>query len=808
METLLQDLRYAGRTLVRTPGWTAMALLTLALGTGANAAVFGLVDALLFSPAPGVRAAGRLVTVYTSDFSSGPYGDTSYPDFVSIAEGVTAFERVAAEDDEQMAPVRVGDDVERVRVSRVSGGYFGVLGLAPSHGRVISDEDTALDAPVAVISEAFWAKAFARDPSAIGSSIKLRERIFTIVGVAPSAFRGLTLGGAVDLWTPLLREEDPAARENRGLDIVARLRPGATRVDAQAQLTALAAQLGREFPKTNLGTLDRPQDPRPLTAAPLTRIPPDVRGDVVSLAAVLMGGVGLVLVLACANVASLLLSRATVRARELAVRRALGAGSLRLLRQLLTETAVLALAAAGVGLLLAAWTTDILPSFFPAEQASLLDTTPGWHVLAYAVFIAAVSSLIVGIMPAIRSIRTPLASALRGQGREVSDRAGNRMRSLLVSAQVGIACVLLIGAGLLVQSVAHTLNADLGFRAKDAVIASVELPPSWTAQATVAYYDEARARIEALPGVESAAWVRTLVLAQTSRRGFRPEGYRFSPSEDSELNVNYASSGYFETLGIPLRQGRTFTGGDRAASARVAVVNDALARRFFGGNAIGKRLTDSSNTVMEIVGVVGDTKYLTVADPPPPLVYYPLAQTGAVRMTLVARTRLAPEQLADTVRRELRAVNGDVAVFASRTLRTYIHEQLGGERLTATLVSVCGLLALALAIIGLYGAIAYLVTRRTREIGVRIALGATPGGVLRLVVSEGLWIAGLGIAVGLVAAAIAARALPLGLYGVTPLDVRTYVAVMLLLTATAALAAFIPARRAVRIDPARALMRE
>jgi predicted permease len=809
METLLNDIRYAVRTMLRSPGWTSMAVLTLALGTGANTAVFGFVDALLFRPAPGVRAPGGVVTVFTSDFSSGPYGVSSYPDFVSIAGGIQAFERVAAEDDSLVAPVRVGDDVERVRVSRVSGEYFSALGLVPSPGRAIGGADAAAAATVAVISRDFWRRAFGMQPSAIGSTLKLNDRAVTVVGVAPPAFRGLNLARAIDMWLPLTPPPaSPEERGNRGVSIIARLRPGQSAQDAQAQLTALAAQLAREFPATNLGTLDRPREPRPMVVTPAYRIGPAFRSQVISLSAVLMGGVGLVLVLACANVASLLLSRAAARAREIAVRRALGAGSGRLLRQLLTETAVLAFAAAGVGLIVAAWTTDVLPSFLPAAQAALLNSSPGWHVFVYAIAVAALSSLLVGVLPAVRSIRPPLAAALRGHGGDISDRAGSRLRSTLVSAQVAIACVLLVGAGLLVQSVARTLDADLGMSTRDAVLASVELPATWTPAAGFAYYDEARARIAALPGVESAAWSRALTLAPMSRRRFDPESYTHVPGEDRELNVNYASAAYFETLGIPLRDGRTFTSADSSGSAPVVVVNETLARKYFRGSAVGRHVTDSGGRVLEIVGVVGDTKYLTVADAPPPLVYYPLAQQYLTRMTLIVRTALPSERLVDTVRRELRAANPDVAVFATTTLRAYVQAALGAERLTASLVSVCGLLALVLAVVGLYGAIAYLVARRTREIGVRIALGATPERVLVLVVGQGLWIAGAGIAAGLVCAALGARAIPLGLYGVTPVDPRTYVIVTAVLFGTATLAAFVPARRAVRIDPARALAQD
>jgi macrolide transport system ATP-binding/permease protein len=809
METLLNDIGYAVRTMLRAPGWTAMAVLTLALGTGANTAVFGFVDALLFRPAPGVRAPDGVVTVFTSDFSSGPYGDSSYPDFVSIAGGIAAFERTAAEVDALVAPVRIADETERVRISRVSGEYFNVLGLVPNPGRAIAESDVATGASVAVVSDEFWRRALGAQPSAIGSIVKVNDQAVTVVGVAPPQFRGLDLARAIDMWLPLMPPPATAeARGNRGLLVIARLKPGRSTRDAQSELSALAAQLAREFPKTNLGTLDRPREPRPMVVTSAYRISPEFRGQLMSLSAVLMGGVGLVLVLACANVASLLLSRGTARAREIAVRRALGAGSGRLFRQLLTETAVLAFAAGGVGILIAAWTTGVLVSFFPAEQAALLDTSPNWHVVMYAIAVAALSSLLVGVLPAIRSIRPPLAAALRGHGGDLTDRTGSRLRGALVSVQVAIACVLLVGAGLLVQSVAHTLDADLGMRTKDAVLTSVELPATWTPAAGLAFYDQARARIAALPGVESAGWGRALALTRTSRRRFEPEGYTAVPGEDRELNTNFASAGYFETLGIPLREGRTFTTADSADGARVVVVSETLARKYFRGPAVGRHLIDSRRTVLEIVGVVGDTTFLTVADAPPPLVYYPLTQEYLPRMTLIVRTGLPSERLGETVRRELRAVNADVAVFATTTLRDHVQTQLGAERLTASLVSVCGLLALVLAVIGLYGAIAYLVARRTREIGVRIALGATPDRVLALVVGQGLWIAGAGIAAGLVCAAIAARAIPLGLYGVTPIDPRTYVAVTAVLLLTATLAAFVPARRAVRIDPARALAQD
>jgi predicted permease len=807
METLLQDLRYAVRTLFRTPGWTAMAVVTLAIGTGANAAVFSFVDALLFRPAPAVHPARRLVTVFTSDFSSGPYGSSSYPDFISFTADTTAFSGLAAVDDSMVAPMRAGDDVIRVRVARVSGQYFPLLGLRVVAGRALTDADTGPSAPpAAVISAALWERAFGASESVIGTSVVINGRSYAIVGVAPRRFLGVDAGSPLDVWVPLTPAADaPAERGNRGFDVIGQLRDGVSVKAAQSQLDTLAARLARDFPDTNKGTLARPSEPRPFLIAPTTRISPAFRGQVVMLGAVLMGGVGLVLLLACANVASLLLSRTTTRGREIAVRRALGASGRRLLRQMLTETAVIAAAAAVVGLIFAAWTADLLPSFFPPEIAAALDATPGWRVAIFSMALAAVSTLLVGMMPAVRAIRPPLVASLRGAAGDITERSASRSRTTLVVAQVAIACVLLVTASLLAQSVVNQLHADYGFRTRQALLATVEVPSALGPSGGRSFYSAATARVGALPGAENVAWARTLPSARASRRGFSPEGYTPRAGEDLELFYNIVTPEYFDTMGIAVEAGRPFGAADVEKGHPVVVVNQVLARQFFSGTAVGRHLKDSSGTMLEIVGVVRTGKWLTVAEAAPPLVYYPLAQVYSPRMSMIVRTAAAPERLAPAIRRELRAAAPEVAVYRIVTLAAHAEEALAAERLSASLVSACGVLAAVLAIVGLYGAVAYLVARRTREIGVRVALGAQPRHVMLLVVRHGLGIALGGIAIGLVAAAGLGALLRSMLYGVTPTNPATHAAVALLLTLVALLAAYVPARRAVRLDPARAL---
>ena len=600
METVAQDLRYGFRTLFRTPAWTTMAIVTLALGVGATTAVFSFVDALLFRAAAGVGEGTTLVNVYTSDFSSGPYGETSYPDFESIRAGTAAFAQLAAEDSSTIAPLRVGDDTERVRVARVSAAYFPIIGSAPALGRPIVEGDTTPSRPAAaVISTALWQRAFANDPAVIGTTIALDGRSIDIVGVAPAHFRGLNLGQVIDVWVPLSNPpEAPTDRGNRAYTIIGRLRPGSSTSVAQAQLTTLAARLARDFPKTNLGTLERPYDPRPMSVRPASRIDPSFRGQVIMLSAVLMGGVTLVLLLACANVASLFLARATTRSRELALRRALGATAGRLIRQLVTETAILAGMAAALGLLFAAWTADLLPSFFPPEQAVALEASPGLRVFLFAIVVAVIAAAIVGVLPATRAVRPALAPTLRGGAGDVVDPGASRSRSALVTIQVAIACTLLVSASLLVQSVAKALQADLGFTARDALLSSVDVPSTWTPDRAKTFYIEALERVESLPGVESAAWTATLPLGRSPRRGFQPEGYARRSGDDLELNTNIVSLEYFDTLGIPVLDGRAFDGTDTRTSRPVVVVNDRVGSRFFSGSPVGRHLTDSHGTVL------------------------------------------------------------------------------------------------------------------------------------------------------------------------------------------------------------------
>jgi predicted permease len=811
METLFQDLRYAVRTLIRTPGWTSMAIVTLALGTGANAAVFSFVDALLFKGAPGVHPQRPLVAVYTSDFSSGPWGGSSYPDYLSFKSDTTAFATLTALDDSTTATLRFGDDLQRVRVARVTSEYFEALGVKPSNGRPLTAADAQPSAPpAAVIGDGLWRRAFGSEPGTIGTTIMLNGGAFTIVGIAPPRFSGIDAGRPIEIWTALIPAAD-VSRQSRGLRILGQLRDGVSMTEARAQLATLAGRLAREYPDSNLGTLDRPKEPRPFTVIPATRIVPQQRAEVAMVAGVLMGGVGLVLLLACANVASLFLSRTTTRAREIAVRRALGASGGRLLRQLLTETAVLAFTSTALAMIFAAWTADMLPSFFPAEQAAALDVSPGLRVAAFALALSALSALLVGILPALRAIRPPLAASLRGAAGDITERTASRSRTVLVVAQVAIACVLLVTAALLVQSVSNQLHADYGFSARQALLATVDVPGTLGEEQGRLFYGQARAGVAALPGVEDVAWGRTLPLAGGSRRGFQPDGYVAREGEDLELNYNIVSPEYFKTLGVSLIAGRGFAGADKGTrdeAAQVVVVNDILAKRFFHGDAVGRRLTDSGGTALQIVGVVRSGRARTVTGDAPPLVYYPLGQAYSPRMSLIVRAGRAPERLAEGVRREVRAASGEVPVFRIITLQAQVEEALSAERLSASLVSACGVLSALLAIVGLYGAVAYLVTRRTREIGVRVALGAQPHHVVALVVRHGLGLAIAGIGIGLLGAAGFASLLRSMLYGVSPTSPLTHLAVAMTLTIVATVAAYVPARRAVRIDPARALMHD
>lgn len=812
MGSVLQDLRYALRVLARAPAFTAVTVLTMGIGTGANASVFSLVSALLVRPAPGVAEPSSLVSVYTSDFSSGPYGDSSYPDYLSLKSETTVFAAVAAEQDDATGVVRARDIVERVRISSVTGEYFQVLGVDARAGRLIGPGDTAAHAaPVAVLGHTFWRRAFAADPAVLGSSLTLNGRTYTVIGIASELFAGLDLEGATELWIPLPPSAGAAdERGNRLLSIIARLRPGSSLAEARTQVSTIAARLAEAYPETNRGTLGAPEAPRPMAVLKHTRLPPEFRSMVTTLGAILLTAVGLVMLIACANIGSLLIARVTVRDREMAVRLALGAAPSRVIRLILTESLLLGLAGGAVGLLCSLWTADLLPAFFPPEQAQLLDTAVDSAGIVFIVALSIASALLFGLAPAIHAARLARSETLRsGLSGVCSIVTRTRMRRVLVSLQVTLAIILLIGAVLLMQSVVKGQNADPGFATREAVLASVELPPAeFSRQQGLLYYQAALERVRQLRGVQAASFVRTLPTSQHARRGFRMEGYVPRPGEDIELNFNIVSPGYFETLQIPVIAGRSFEDRDRPGGQPVVVVNELLADRYFDGRPIGKRLTDSSGVVLEIVGVVGNTVDLTVQSPPVPVVYYPVAQSYASRMTLIAATAGEPLTLSEAVRSELRSVNRNVPVFRVMSLSAHMSEASVDSRLAAALVGACGAMALLLAIVGVYGVLAYAVARRQREIGLRLALGARPRHIVRLVLGEGLTVIASGIILGLGGAALSTRALESLLYGVTASDPLTYVIVPTMLALVAAIAACAPARRALSVEPNAVLRQE
>jgi predicted permease len=808
MDSLLQDLRYAVRGFAKSPGFTALALLTLGLGTGANIAVFSFVNALLLRPAAGVVDPSSLVAVYTSDFSSGPYGTSSYPDYMSLKSEVDALEKLAAYRQGTAGLLKHGDAVERVRVMPVTSEFFQTLGLLPHHGRLLEPADYEGDAPrVAVIGADLWRRAFGSDPAVIGSTVAMNGQPLTIVGITPQEFTGLDLGTVFEVWIPLDgRGPSDIDRGSRSVSIVGRLRTGSGVDQADAQVRAVADRLGRAYPESNLGTLKSPDQPRPMLVRRHTRMHPDFReGEEGMISLIVLGAVLLVLLITCANVANLLLSRATSRGREMAIRLALGAGRQRLVRLMLTESLMLGTAGAALGVLTALWLSDALPSFFPAEQARQLDASIDLRVLGYALLIAILTSILFGLAPALQAMRTSAPSVLRGDAGRISDgRSGARARALLVAAQVALTMVLLVSAGLLVRSLTNALTADLGFATRNAVVAFIEQPADRSEARGRVYYDELLRQVRALPGITAATLTRALPLSSSGRRGFRIDGYEPRPGEDREFPINSVEPHYFEAMQIPIVAGRGFEPRDNATSARVAVVNELFARRFFGGRAVGRQITDSGDRRLTIVGVVRSVKFRTDV----PFVYYPLAQMHTPRVALVARADGDALALADTVRRAVLEIDRDATIYRVGTLEAHLAETMAGDRLTATLVAWCAGLALVLALVGIYGVVSYAVGRRTREIGVRVALGAGPVQIVRLVLEEGIRVLALGITVGIAAALAAARLLESLLFGVSSSDTPTFALVAGALGLVAMMAAALPARRALTVNPVSVLRQD
>ena len=819
MRTVFQDLRYAVRVFLKSKGFTAAAVLAVALGVGANTTVFSFINAILLRPIVGVREPSRLVEVYTSDFSSGLYGSSSFPDYKDFRDQSDAFEGLAAFQETVASFAAAGDDApERSSGVYVTGNYFDVLGVRAAAGRLFTpqDDERAGAHPLVVLSHDFWRRRFDSNPAVVGSSVNLDSRPYTVIGVAAQSFRGTRLGQSVpDFWVPMAQmpEHSLDARGSRGLDLVGRLKAGATPEGAQAQLRSVAARLAAAYPDTNRGTLEHPNDARPITVVPAALVAPKPRKTLRAVSGLLLAVVGVVLLIACANVANLLLARASTRRREIAIRLALGASRARLVRQLITESVVLSLAGGALGLIISLWTADLLPGFFPADETALLDLSADARVLGFTLFVSLLTGLVFGLAPAIHSSRPDLVSALKdeaGGGLAGLRRFG--LRNALVIAQVALSLVLLVGAGLFLRSLRNAVNFDPGFDANNLLLASLEMRgKELTKEQGAQLYQQLLERVGQLPGVRAASLTRvTPISGGGQRRGTTIEGYQPRPKEDTEINTNVVGLNFFRTIGIPVVAGRDFDARDTAKSQPVVVVNEEFARRYYGGqSAVGRRLrTDSDGPYAEIVGVARDAKYRDLREQPLPFIYIPLGQEYQRGMTLLVRTEGDPLSVAPGVRSVMQQLDKSLPLYEVKTMRSHVRAALAVDRMIAVLLGVFGGAALLLAGVGVYGVMSYAVAQRTREIGIRMALGAKPRDVLRLVVGQGMTLILVGGALGLALAFALSRVVSGLLFNLSATDPLTFAGVTLLLAAAALLACYLPARRAARVDPMIALRHE
>ncbi len=808
--TLWQDLRYGFLMLLKSPGVTVIAVLALALGIGANTFIFSVVNALLVRPLPFPDSA-RITSILIKDPESGQlYTSHSLPNYQDLRDQNQAFDQVAAL---QMTTqfLRSGDEPERMRGANVSAELFPLLDVKPLLGRAFSSEEERNgDGQLIVLSYDFWQRRFNGDPAIVNQSLIVGNKPTTVLGVMPQGFKFPMGATQVDFWMPLIANIPPAARGGRGavyLAVFAKLKQDVTLAQAQSEMSTIASSLAQQYPNENTGL-----------AIGLVSTHERLVGKVRPALLVLLGAVALVLLIACANVANLLLARASVRQKEIAIRTAIGATRWRVARQLLTESLLLSLLGGIVGVLLAVWATGLLVSSNPANLPRVNEIRLDNSVLFFTLGLATLTGLFFGLAPALQASRLDLNEALKDSMRESSGGIKrNRTRSLLVVSEIALSLILLVGATLLFQSLRRVLDVSPGFQPEQVLTAQLSVSSAKypEPERRAAFFKEALDRIESLPGVEAVGVVNPLPMSGSFEvytfdiAGLPP----FPPGQQPSSDRRVTSPGYFQAMGVPLRQGRFFAGHDQPKSTPVMIINETFARRFFPGeNPVGKRVIPGEGrqpVTREIVGVVGDVRHAGLDVETTPEYYVPYTQVSASNLTLITRTTSRdPASLAGPVRDAVRAIDKEQPVYNIRPMTQLLDESIALRRFNMILLGGFAALALVLACIGIYGVMSYSVAQRTREIGVRIALGAQSRDVLRIVLSQALALTGLGLALGLLGAVALTRYLTTLLFEVKPVDVSTFAIVSLVLGLVAIAACLLPARRAMKVDPLVALRYE
>lgn len=814
METLLQDVRFGFRRLLKSPGFALVAILSLALGIGANTAIFSLVNLVLLRPLP--VANPEQIGAVSAVGKDGAMSAHSYPNYVDLRDRSDALSGLLAY---RFAPIslsRNGNN-EKVWGYLVSGNYFDVLGVKPALGRgFLPEEDrTRLSHPVAVISHALWQTRFGGDASVIDSDVLINGKQFKVIGVAPAGFKGTEVIYTPEVFVPFAMQKwiEPESdyldnRGNQNLFVAGRLKPGVTGAQAEASLNRIAAQLAKEYVNDNEGLR--------YEITPPGFILPQIRSGMLDVSAVLMGLVALVLLIACTNLANLLLARAAGRSREIAIRLSIGASRGRIIRQLLTESVLLAVAGGLAGVLLASWIIDLIIGLKPPIDIPVtIELHLDWRVMVFSMLVSVVTGVLFGLVPALQATKTDLVSSLK----DVPSQSGARrswLRNSLVVAQIAVSLLLLVAAGLTLRALQQLRSMNPGFNPQNALMMSFDLSlQGYKSEDGEQLRKQLLRRVESLPGVQSASITDYMPLSMNyNSTGVLIEGQPQERGVNAPTAMN-ADVGlkYFETIGTPLLAGRDLNEQDQEGKTRSVVVNETFARRFFSGtnpneNALGRRFrTSPEKDYWQIVGVAKDGKYWNIGEEPRPFMWLPLGDQLAFN-TMLVRTNVKPETLIGAIRGEIRNMDPNLPVTDVKTLTQHMSLSLFPARAVAALLAAFGLLALALAAIGIYGVMAYSVAQRTREVGIRMALGAQRGDVLRMILRQGMALAAIGMGIGLIAAVVLTRLLSGLLYGVSSTDVVAFAGVSMLLGLVVLAACFIPASKAAKVDPMVALRYE